>query len=56
MSFLPVLLGAFLGTYMNNKKFRADTDKFINNLVGQGLEAINGKGGAPNADKQSEQT
>ncbi|MCL2053805.1 MAG: hypothetical protein FWG90_05100 [Oscillospiraceae bacterium] len=34
-------LGAFIGTYFNNQKFRESVDRNVNQLIGKGLDVLN---------------
>jgi len=45
MPIFHLAVGAFIASYLQNNKFRKDTDKIVNTLIGQGLRFIN-KGGA----------
>jgi len=58
----PLIAGTFIGSYFNNPKIRANTDKAVRDLMGRGVDMLNGLsvGGEHNApispiDKASEQ-
>ena len=38
-----LLTGAFIASYLQNKQFRANVDKTINQLIGAGVDALNVK-------------
>ena len=54
MSLFALTVGAFIGTYINNPKFRVSVDKGINELIGKGVDALN-KGGAVPVETNNEQ-
>lgn len=47
-SAVSLLVGAFIGTYLNNQKFKAQVDNGLRGIAGQGVDALN------NIDKQGD--
>ena len=53
MNPFAIALGAFIGAYFNNRKFRQGVDKTVNDLINKGINAVNQKGGEPLADESA---
>lgn len=43
-----LVVGTFIGTYVNNKQFRTQIDKGIQMVLGSGVDAVNKLGGGIN--------
>ena len=48
-SMFSLVVGTFIGSYFNNKTFRAEVDKSVRAIIGSGVDALNKMGGGQNA-------
>jgi len=57
-SAMTLLAGAFIGTYLNNPKFRSQVESGIQSILGTGIDFMNNMGGdcnVPNHPVSDEQ-
>jgi len=50
---IPLMVGLFAGTYLNNPKFRTQVETGIQSILGQGIDYLNKMDGDANVPNQS---
>lgn len=46
-SAISLLVGVFIGTYLNNLKFKSQIDNGLREITGKSIDALNNLGGVP---------